>query len=509
MPDQGGPQDFPSLLPERLRKKAIPPPWTQTPRPRSQSTRLARFRDGLYAAPSARDVYEACCEVSVDAKICAPIDAAISSDSSVLAVISASGCDPHLHLYRLEDTSRHTTSAGFRRITIEPRLSRPAYALVLLEQHKQAFVADEYRIKSYAWGKASFGDYTARARDNVHTLQSTGFEGPLAVLPGSRIARAGEGKAAIWKLDDLETHEGQGRHIGSAFYDEGTRRDNPYDIEGSSGSAAHMTISFDNRDIAPSQWLWHEPSGKLIASEGKPGSYGPQHYGCVLMDADGRRAARFLGHGGYVLDLSVSPGDAHIFATACSDGYARLFDVRQPLPVMTFNAGRLSEDCPAVQLAHPDGAPSLFTGGKRTENVTLWDVRACRVVYELSTGNNEVRALAWDDRRSTLYAATECTYIDGASYGYDYRAARVPAWARKDPDVVAAEASESVAGDGDRYEASLDEVRNDGCNWPKHARHMEDFFGFAWDAGWHNLIRYKFKEDPDISVLPEYPPKAY
>ena len=47
-----------------------------------------------------------------------------------------------------------------------------------------------------------------------------------------------------------------------------------------------------------------------------------------------------------------------MFVTACSDGYARLFDVRRPLPVLTFDTGMQREACADVVLVHPDGIPS-------------------------------------------------------------------------------------------------------------------------------------------------------
>ena len=66
----------------------------------------------------------------------------------------------------------------------------------------------------------------------------------------------------------------------------------------------------------------------------------------------------FLGHGGYLNKMSVSAGDLNTFATACSDGLARLFDIRQALPVLTFNGIRQAHSCQACVFIHPDGIPS-------------------------------------------------------------------------------------------------------------------------------------------------------
>lgn len=59
----------------------------------------------------------------------------------------------------------------------------------------------------------------------------------------------------------------------------------------------------------------------------------------------------------------------------------------------------------------------------------MWDVRARSVVYELSTGNNAVSAMAWDSRRSSLHVATECTRMNRMGERSGYRKAKIPRWA--------------------------------------------------------------------------------
>ncbi len=63
------------------------------------------------------------------------------------------------------------------------------------------------------------------------------------------------------------------------------------------------------------------------------------------------------------------------------------------------------------------------------EQVKVWDVRARSVVYELSTGNNTVSAMAWDSRRSSLHVATKCIRMNGMGERSGYRKARIPRWA--------------------------------------------------------------------------------
>ncbi|KAG8678274.1 hypothetical protein FRC08_017924, partial [Ceratobasidium sp. 394] len=111
-----------------------------------------------------------------------------------------------------------------------------------------------------------------------------------------------------------------------------------------------------------------------------------------------------------------SEGDPQMFLTACDDGYARMFDLRTPLPIVTFDACQLNETCDAAVLAHPDGIPTVFTGTGKAEQVKMWDVRARTPVYELATGNNQVKSLAWDSDHNCLYAATECSYQERRDY---------------------------------------------------------------------------------------------
>lgn len=100
------------------------------------------------------------------------------------------------------------------------------------------------------------------------------------------------------------------------------------------------------------------------------------------------------------------------------------------------------------------------------EHIKMWDVRAGATVYELSTGNNEVISLAWDASRNTLFAATQCSYLDQMGYRYSYRPARIPN--RSDPE----------GG-----------VENLGFYWPDRAPHTEDYYEYAFDAGEHRVCK--------------------
>lgn len=155
-------------------------------------------------------------------------------------------------------------------------------------------------------------------------------------------------------------------------------------------------------------------------------------------------------------------------------------------------------------------------------------MRARAAVYELSTGNNAVVDLAWDEGRTTLYAATECSYMDRLGNHHEYRPAKVPKlqrdaerqeWRKSMGAAYEPDEDEDEDMDDDEDDEDDDEER---C-WPVSAYHAEDHFGFMFDSGDHRLcessrpsscclntdlktapVRYAFKENADPKVLPPY-----
>lgn len=153
----------------------------------------------------------------------------------------------------------------------------------------------------------------------------------------------------------------------------------------------------------------------------------------------------------------------------------------------------------------------------------MWDIRAEECVYELSTGNNAVSALAWDSARSALFVATECRYVNRMGVRSGYRRARIPRWATwkavdkeykvyKDAvkNGLAADMDEEYGGmdypdvyddylddseeaeDESEDEEDIDESYSADMRWPQKCFHKEDFFGYAYDAGEHVLCASYF-----------------
>lgn len=145
---------------------------------------------------------------------------------------------------------------------------------------------------------------------------------------------------------------------------------------------------------------------------------------------------------------------------------------------------------PVYNLPLLDRSLVIFTGGLRSEAVKVWDPRASAIMYELATGNNAVISMAWDAPRSTLFAATECSYMDRLGYHHDYRRAKIPK--RYDPDQVSSQdlQDQGMNIDNDEDEEEDEDDDYDERYWPKQAHHLETDFGCAFDSGEHRLCEF-------------------
>ncbi|TCD63391.1 hypothetical protein EIP91_005599 [Steccherinum ochraceum] len=380
---------------------------------------------------------------------------------------------------------------GFCRVTgISPGLAGIATRLVVDSERKLVYVADDDRVKSYKYDlEVNFDEVLPR-----HTLASRN-DGPLLLVEdGKKILRGGKRGIEMWKVDTLPDHGPDGRKkIGKGKINiENSWRDESDDIERSRGTNAHSTTPLHHDAFQPS--FWGQLSGGQLVMAPK------DRHSCWIADLESglKPTTRFLGHGAYVTQFSSSSEDQNHFLTACNDGVARLFDIRQPLPQISFDCGSSDESLQTALYIHVDGLPLVISGGQRTQSIRVWDVRAKSIVYELATGNNGVNSLAWDAPRSTLFAATQSEYIDRQGYRHGYRNARIPKtkWNQRHTGENWDESEDT----GDEEEA--DEDYNHG--WPQRAFHEENAFGYAFDCGRHQILRYKFGVDADPGILPEY-----
>ncbi|RXW20377.1 hypothetical protein EST38_g5481 [Candolleomyces aberdarensis] len=491
----------PFELPDALKPKG---PWKDTSHLHPSSSLCARFLDGvpltattsltLESTPRALAVYEARAEVASD-EICSPAGRmSISSCGKFLVAPMAGGYKnrtPHLGYFFFDD--EHQSKDRFRGSYPTLGLSDIAHACVVDDRTKLVFVGDGDRVKSYRWWDERENEVQEDII-GVHTLNTFSYSGAMGILPNGRIGRSGKGKIAIWNIDQLPTHQdpeggagakrkrgkkakGKGRSsgfIGEEMDEESldSWRDDPEDIERSSGSEPHSVITL------PADWAQHkiaiwEPAphsatalGSILAAIDSTQEK-EAHQFCHLLDLEknGQIVTRYLGHAGVINAITTSRGDPN----------------------------RIPTDTPHL--------PVIFTSNEREEAIRMWDVRARAPIYDLATGNNDVLALAWNDDRNELYAVTECRYVDRLGYHHEYRRAKIPKEKTEDDDE--GDEERDTDEDGDDYDDE-DDWDDEERAWPQQAFHSETYFGHVFDAGEHRIYRYSFKTEPDTSIVPDY-----
>ncbi|KAJ6561272.1 hypothetical protein B0H10DRAFT_2117892 [Mycena sp. CBHHK59/15] len=495
--------DDPNLMPR------LPYHWNTTPRPHTLSTPLSRFNNGITGLTSTTPlmdaIFQARCEISSDS-INLPIGLVNNGSCLVLPCMGGwKNRSPSLTYYRLDEDAAPKEKFPLISGHVDVGLTEIAYWATTDEQRKLMFVADTYRVKSYAWADAQTGE-TYDSAFPTHTLHTSDHRGPLHVLAPGRFLRAGKGSAGVWHLDELKTHGPDGSaRVGRRFDISGSSRDEEDVLEDSSGSEPTTVINFADSNVAPAKWHPHPLVATTMLCGSDPAK--SKDYSCISLDLEhgGKTVARYLGHGGETRAFSTSISEPNIFLTGSDDSYARLYDHRLPLPVLTLIAGSEQDHCAGLAFVHPDGIPTVFTGAAHEEVVRLWDIRARKMVYELSTGNNEVTGMTWDAERSALYVSTTCDYVDRNGEAYGYRRAKIPRsqdpfWAHYG-GAIEHDEDESRSDDS---ESDEDDYADDDPCWPKDAAHAENYFGHVFDCGDHRIFRYTFKEHADPSILPEY-----
>lgn len=335
------------------------PPWNRDYQPHLMSTRLSRFRPptsipSAETHPVANRVFQARCEITVSGASNAQ-KLVSSPDGTMLAATSCGG-------YKNRDPSIISWSTGEDEIRTNkwtPRLAHSVCSVAVDDTGDRQFIfaGDHERIKSYNF-------LAGEDRKNIHTLNSRGFSGDLAIIGDGRLLRTDKGSAALWNIDELETHydsEGRFKVVGENTYKgfEDSWREEGCAKECSTGSDPHVVVPFADPEFKPDAWHYHALNKLMLAGEEIRHSH---CFDCVAVDLEhgGKVASRFLGHGGEINHISTSPeGDPNWFVTASLDGYARLYDMRQPIPSFTIDVELDSAPCEAALLVHIDGLPGI------------------------------------------------------------------------------------------------------------------------------------------------------
>ncbi|KAI0040948.1 hypothetical protein FA95DRAFT_792933 [Auriscalpium vulgare] len=511
--------------------------FENTPRPSPLSSLLARFSTRpilpSFASPTYRAFAEARCEVESQEQW-VPLSLAIGEDAlAILGVGGMKQTDPALTLVRLDDPPKEDRYSSWG-IDVPIGISRRSSNLALDESRRRVFVADSWRIKSYRWAK------TGEESLPRHTLSSIGYGGQLVLREGgSKLLRLGTGGLAVWNLAEQPTHGPKGKStIGGKYgeYDDPVLSDrfDEENLEYSKGSPPSMTVK--GTVMADIQhWRDHpsKPNEALVTHR--------KRWTVSGIDIVTQQIVRhYVGHGGEVSGIITSPDDPHSFLTTSYDGCVKFYDSRAPAPSLAILHNEESVKSALYELF--DGQPYVIIGGTGSQQVKVWDVRARAPLYELSTGNNVVNALAWDRKRQTLYAATDCPWMDRIGYHHGYRPARFRTEEQenqardakrkkreearkkrreerlkepvKEPDDSDDEGNweDEQDSDDDSYSDSYSESESEESEgdpedrrcWPEDAWHFETSFGHPLDCGYPRMFRYKFRPDPDVTKLPEY-----
>ncbi|KAK4705672.1 hypothetical protein P7C70_g522, partial [Phenoliferia sp. Uapishka_3] len=333
--------------------------------------------------------------------------------------------------------------------------------IVLDGQDDLVAITDNSRIKTYR------GDLP------VHTMASGKLEGPMAFIDvGRKLVKACSRKnyVKVWDLAGLPTHGRSGAKLlgGKIKGEINTWRDDADDdeeIERSKGVTATSKITLNSSIRGISSWTPLCGSTNFI---------------CTSSGSERQSS------GSETFELDFTTGQK------CMR--------RSPAPTITFAVHNAEEPAYGSAFANIGGQPFVFTGGIKSEQISTWDARSPgRALYSLATGNNAVQSMAWQVSSQSLWAATECLYVDRMGNHHGYRHAKIPR------TQINAEASPS---DDDKSSADDEDYSVDDNdyehNWPRGAFHDEQAFGHAFDSGTHRLFRFAFKDQADPTVLPEW-----
>ena len=126
-------------------------------------------------------------------------------------------------------------------------------------------------------------------------------------------------------------------------------------VHSATGAPRASSIDFDG-----SIETWHIPSWWREGGTLKALTAGNEARTTVTardMEDQGKVTAYYTGHGGFFNTITSSDADPNTFLTATTDSLVRLFDVRQPLPQLTFDCGESSISKIVAHYMHVDSLP--------------------------------------------------------------------------------------------------------------------------------------------------------
>ncbi|KAG2446142.1 hypothetical protein HXX76_000739 [Chlamydomonas incerta] len=260
----------------------------------------------------------------------------------------------------------------------------------------------------------------------------------------------------------------------------------------------------------------------------------------LAWDMDTRRVRnRFFGHLLKVTDMAAPPASCqqpHIFASCSHGGDVKVWDLlgsgggavitlvkgdTEPLFAVCLAASRVGAAGAGAGGDGGSGARGMdmlcFAGGSN-ESIWCWDLRrgAARPLYELSTGNTNVRALAWHEPSSPLLAVREAPAVH-RNLVHEWQC-----WMRvsvtNDPNMLSDGVDDGGGGvggggggvgqlqAGEHESASGDARPGVKRWWPRQALHWPDQFPRYWSLADSCVLRYSFGQGASGQVPPSQGP---
>ncbi|KAJ3510703.1 hypothetical protein NMY22_g15891 [Coprinellus aureogranulatus] len=255
-------------------------PWKDVVRLHPLSTRCARFMKQVPDScppgdkPKALSVFQARAEATYCASYF-PSQMLSSASGKCILTLGRGGWKERSPMIVAVYPNQSTSADMLPDHHLCPGLADVAYHGAVDDDSGLLFAGDGNRIKSYSWYDTSANAYREELYP-THTMDSKGFDSAIGILPNGRLARAGRGKVAVWNISELPTHDNSkkgiiGKSIAKREEDINTWRDDPEEIERSSGSLPSTTITLTDSRLEIANWHPHPnaPGEMLVTAESR------------------------------------------------------------------------------------------------------------------------------------------------------------------------------------------------------------------------------------------------
>eukprot|EP01083_Nonionella_stella_P230394 814472_1 len=159
--------------------------------------------------------------------------------------------------------------------------------------------------------------------------------------------------------------------------------------------------------------------------------------------------------------------ESHHLLVSHDYNMVKVWDIRTCAPQISIKASGMH--CLNSCVGFNVSGNSFIASGGNDECVTVWDIRNVNAkrngaLYEISTGNNNVDGIVWHESSNSLFAMTDCLYID--RFGRKYY--------------------------GTNHELTDDYDDDEVNDWPERAKHRKTDFPCEYDSAQNDVFRFRF-----------------